>query len=63
MEVVGDLGCEGHSCKGNSCNSVEAFCSHVTGYVCGVEVADVSVCVWEAGNYSEVYVVGALFSA
>ena len=62
-QVVGDLGCEGHSCEGNSCDSVEVFGSYVVCDVFGVEVADVSVGVWEAGYYSEVYVVGALFAA
>jgi hypothetical protein len=54
---------EGDSGEWYACDSVEVFCADLGGDVFAVEVTDLSESVWEAWHYSEIYVVGAGFSA
>ena len=63
FQVVGDLGCEGYSSEGNSCYPIKVFKPYLAGDVFSVEIADFPESVWETRHHSEVYVVGAGFSA
>jgi len=62
-QVVSDLGRKRYSCERNACDSVEVFEFNLGGYVFAVEIADLPESIWETRHYSEVYVVGAGFSA
>ncbi len=61
--MICDEGGEGYACDGYACDSVEFIRSQSGFYEVYVEVADSFERVGEAGDYSEVDVVGACSAA